>query len=212
MKLKKILLTLMVILAVGATASAAPIRFGVKAGLNVNKLKFNKDIAKADNSCGWTAGVMAEFTVPIIGIGMDASVMYSRMNNNSDAQYTSSTSVANNDLYGKNFIQIPVNVKYKLSLPVISNYIVPYLYTGPNFGLRMGKSFEDAAQNLKSKTFQLAWNVGLGVELIKHLQISASYGFGINNIVNKLNVDLPINVDNSKAKNNYWTVTAGWMF
>ena len=55
----------------------------------------------------------------------------------------------------------------------------------------------------------MAWNVGLGFELVKHLQIGASYGFGINNIVDKVS---DINTVDIKAKNNYWTVSAAYLF
>ncbi|MDE6271551.1 MAG: PorT family protein [Muribaculaceae bacterium] len=224
--IKKILIALCVILASAGIAQAKPIAFGVKAGLNVNSIKFNKDIkdlVSSDNSCGWTAGVMADFTVPIIGIGCDVSLMYSRMNNSSNVEYnrpiipgdvvSGSTVVANYDndnLYGKNFLEIPINLKYKLTLPVISNYLKPYVFTGPNFAFRLDKSVSNSLQNIKSRTCQVAWNVGLGIELVNHVQIGASYAFGINNVVEKITNE--INVADIKAKNNYWTVSAAYLF
>lgn len=225
--LKKILATLFVVLVAAGVAEAKPISFGIKAGLNVNSLKFNKDLASSENSCGWTAGVMADFTVPIIGIGCDVSLMYARMNNSSDVEYNviannpgstglpsqstlGNPNVNSNSLYGQNFLEIPINLKYKLSLPIISNYLKPYVFTGPNLAFRLGKSLKDDVQNLKSRTCQVAWNVGLGVELMNHVQIGASYGFGINNVVEKITDE--INTADFKAKNNYWTVTAAYLF
>jgi hypothetical protein len=57
----------------------------------------------------------------------------------------------------------------------------------------------------------VAWNVGLGVELFSHLQVGASYGFGINNVINKYEV-LGINAEPIKANNNYWTISAAYLF
>lgn len=72
-------IVLMLLLAVAfALPADAQIRFGVKAGLAINDLKFNKELVNSSNRKGFTGGVMAEFTVPVIGLGMDASLMYAR--------------------------------------------------------------------------------------------------------------------------------------
>ena len=217
---KVALLIAVAILSFGAV-QAKPINFGIKAGLNVNKLHFNKDFKhdfNKSNSCGWTAGVMAEFTVPVIGIGMDAAIMYSRMNNGNDVNYTVADpgSVAQEEsvnLYGKNFIDIPINIKYKFTIPVIASVLKPYVFTGPDFAFRMDKNVTDAYAKLKSRTFQMAWNVGLGLEFINHLQIGASYGFGCNKIVETLHIDeaTHVNMDDN-VKNNYWTVSVAYLF
>lgn len=205
---KKIVLTLLVALC-GVCVSQAQFRFGVKAGLNLNSINFNDAVANFDhdNQCGYTAGVMGEFVVPIIGLGFDVSAMYTRMNS-SPVYHDEAENVNEKGNFGKNFIEIPINVKYKFSLPVVGSYLAPYLYTGPAFAFKLGKSTWD---DIKSKTCQTAWNIGIGVELINHLQIQGSYGFGMNNIVKFTGYDglTPIEV---KAKNNYWTVTAAWLF
>ncbi|MDE6792832.1 MAG: PorT family protein, partial [Muribaculaceae bacterium] len=185
----------------------AQFRFGIKAGLNLNSINL-KD-AKAnldhDNQCGFTAGVMGEFTVPIIGLGFDVSAMYTRMG----SEPTINNEKAN---LSKNFIEIPVNVKYKFSLPVVGSFMAPYLYTGPSFAFQLGKH---TWQDIQSKTCQTAWNIGIGLEFVKHLQIQGSYGFGMNKaftFAEKLGVNPNINPVVVKANNNYWTVTAAWLF
>lgn len=231
--LKKIALATILLAGTAGYAQAGNFSFGIKAGLNVNKLKFDKDLASASNSCGWTAGVMADFTVPIIGIGADVSVMYSRMNNDSGvttngsgaglqpaapptlSQTVMTAPVTENDIYGKNFIEIPVNIKYKFNIPVVASVFKPYVFTGPQFGLRLDKEFKDVVKNIESRTFQMNWNVGLGVELINHLQVSASYGIGCNSVVKNITENvtgLDVTGDPAKVKNNYWTVTAAWLF
>lgn len=226
LNINKFALAALLVAGSAGLAQAGQFSFGVKAGLNVNKLKFNEDIASASNSCGWTAGVMADFTVPIIGIGADVSLMYSRMNNASDVNYSGvqplppvldGTTVATptDNVYGKNFLEIPVNIKYKFTIPVVASIIKPYVFTGPQFGLRLDKGVKDALHNIESRTFQMNWNIGLGVELIGHLQVGASYGIGCNSVVKSLVTSTTgINASDEpyKVKNNYWTVTAAWLF
>ncbi len=200
---KKIILTLIVALC-GMGVANAQFRFGVKAGLNMNSLHLNslEDNFNKDNHCGYTLGVMTEFQVPIIGLAFDLSAMYTRMNSDLDAKAPEEENVS----YNKNFLEIPLNLKYKIGLPIVGSIITPYVFTGPSFAIKLDKNSIDA---IKTKTCQVAWNVGLGVELIKHLQISGSYGFGMNNVAKFTGL---VNTETVKVKNNYWTVTAAWLF
>lgn len=210
-QMKKISILLLVAV-LGAFGAQAQIRFGIKAGANFNKIHFSdvESSLQPDNSCGWNAGVMTEFTVPIVGLCFDASLLYSRMNNAISSDFNKEVADAlDSDMsYGKNFLEIPINIKYKFGIPVIGSIIKPFIYTGPSFAFKLDKSIMD-------KTFQCAWNIGIGVELIKHLQISGSYGFGINNVAKEVmkNADPDFgNIEKIKAKNNYWTVSAAWLF
>lgn len=212
MKVTKRILIMMMALVMTVGVANAQFRFGIKAGANFNKIHFSglDENLDPDNSCGWNAGVMTEFTVPIIGLCFDASLMYSRMNNNASDYKGSVKDILDADKeYGKNFLEIPINIKYKFTIPVVASIIKPYIFTGPNFAFKLDKSLMD-------KTFQCAWNVGLGVELIRHLQISGSYGFGINNVAKGVfktaDPSFSGNIEQLKAKNNYWTVSAAWLF
>lgn len=200
---KKIFLSLLIaVMSIGV--ADAQFRFGVKAGLNLNNINV-KDVKAnldKDNGCGWTAGVMTEFQVPLIGLCFDLSLMYTRMN--ADVMGVNDSNEVFDVNNNKNFLQIPLNIKYKLNLPTVSHIVAPYIFTGPDFAFKLDKNTLD---NLKTKTCQVAWNVGLGVELVKHLQVGASYGFGINNIAKKY-----VNAENINLKNNYWTITAAYLF
>lgn len=200
---KKIILSLIVALC-GIGVSDAQIRFGVKAGLNMNSLHLNnlESTFDKDNQCGYTLGVMTEVQVPVIGLAFDLSAMYTRMSSDIDAKEgTTYKDVSKN----KNFLEIPLNLKYKIGLPIVGNVLTPYVLTGPSFAVKLDKNSVDA---IKTKTCQVAWNVGLGVEIVSHLQISGSYGFGMNNVAKIAGV----NTETVKVKNNYWTVTAAWLF
>ena len=199
-------LIIVAMMAVFACGQAnAEFRFGIKAGLNVNKLHLSdyKAILNSDNQCGFTAGVMTEFTVPVVGIGFDLSLMYTHMNNEIKEGI-------NEGAVGKNFLEIPLNLKYKFNIPVINSIIRPMVYTGPTMALKLDKS---TFEGISTKTVQMGWNIGLGLEFFKHLQVSGGYTFGMNNVAKKIPVlDNNLNIGDIKVKNNYWTVTAAYLF
>lgn len=200
MKRIRKVLCLMAAMLVCCFGAQAQFRVGVRAGLNVNKLHID-DLSSnfdTDNRCGFTAGVMTEFTIPIVGICFDASLMYARMN----SQLVSDIDdIKLQDNTSKDFLQIPINIKYKIGIPGISKIITPYIYTGPDFTFRLGNS--DCF-----KSFQAAWNLGVGLELLHHLQVGAGYSWGINNIAKKISDK----VTDFKTHNNYWTITAAYLF
>lgn len=201
MKSYKKLILMLLVAVCGIGAANAQLRFGVKAGLNLNSIHLDNAGANFadDNNCGYTLGVMTEFEVPVIGLCFDVSAMYTRMN----ADLNEKQKEMN---IGKDFLEIPVNIKYKFGLPIVGSIIKPYLLTGPSFAIKLNKNSK-ANDALATKGVQTVWNVGLGVELLKHLQIQGSYGFGMNNIAKHW-----IDTADVKAKNNYWTVTAAYLF
>lgn len=209
---KKVILTLLVAI-LGIGAMNAQFRFGVKAGVNLNSLHISdlKRNFEKDNSCGFTGGVMGELQVPVIGLGFDLSLMYTRMN--SDFTSTSNNADGFEENISKNFLEIPLNVKYKIGLPIVDRILTPYIFTGPSFAFRLDKN---TLKNVMSQSkCQTAWNVGVGLELFHHLQVQGSYGFAMNStamgVINKV-VGSNVETETIKAKNNYWTITAAWLF
>ena len=184
----------------------AQFRFGVRAGLNVNSLHFNKEIFDENNRAGFTGGVMAEFTVPIIGVGADLGVMYVRRNSQFMQTLADKTTEVQN--LNSDYIEIPLNIKYKIGIPAISSILKPYIFTGPSFAFLTSKKHIE--NFVHDKTCDIAWNFGLGLQFFNHLQVSASYGIGLNKTVEFIgvtNATAPI-----EGKNNYWTITAAWLF
>ncbi len=203
---KKVILTLLIAI-LGMGAANAQLRFGVKAGLNLNSLHLSnvKDNLKDDNKCGFTAGFMTEFQIPVINLCFDLSAMYTHM--------SSDITEGKEDVgLAKNFIELPINIKYKIGLPLVSKIVTPFIFTGPSFAFRLDKNKKDVTKFIQTKGTQTVWNIGIGVELIRHLQIQGGYGFGINNIAKHVADANAINAKFSKLRNNYWTVTAAWLF
>lgn len=204
--MRKTLTALFVILvmAVASTTTAnAQFRFGVKVGMNVSSLHFNEDVFDSENRAGFTGGLMCEFTVPVIGLGFDLSAMYVRRN----TQFMEDNDIAKNN---RDYIEIPLNLKYKVNIPAVNHIIRPFLTTGPSVAFLTSRRHIN--EFLQNKTCDFAWNFGFGVELLSKLQVAASYGLGISKALETtgiVNEDNHINID---GKNRYWTVTAAYLF
>lgn len=196
MKSIKVILAVVAVLLGAATAQAGDIfKIGPRVGLTVNEMKFNKSTFDDSNRCGWTGGLMTEFRVPVIGIGADLSFMYVRRN---------SEVVKDRD-----YFEIPLNLRYNLSLPALGSIFTPYLAVGPSVSfLTSKKNIENAYHN---KAVDWALNFGLGFQLFKHLDISARYGLGLTKAFRTFGVvdGQPAGID---GKNRYWTISAAYLF
>lgn len=199
--IKAILLTLVMIISASAIPAQAQFKFGPKVGLTVNDFHFNKSVMDAENQTGWTAGLMTEFTVPVIGLGFDLSAMYVRRN--SEFMRENNLTKDNRD-----YIEIPLNLKYKFSLPLISKILVPYLGVGPSVSfLTSRRHIENAYKN---KSVDWAMNFGFGVQLLSHIDVNARYGLGMSKAV-KL-IDSGAGNGDIDGKNRYWTISVAYLF
>lgn len=162
------ILAVVALLAVSVAPASAQFRMGVRAGMNVNKMHFNKSVFDSDNSTGFTAGVIGELMVPMLPIGFDLSLMYAR--HAADVSYTVGQEVVNVTKKA-DYIDIPLHFKWRLGLPLIGKIINPYIFTGPQVSLLLGKRNFDG---FSLKRTEMAWNLGVGLQLVSHLQVSAN--------------------------------------
>lgn len=182
------------------TPARAQLDFGIVGGLNLNKVSFSSMPSfSSDNRCGWYIGPKVEFTLPIVGLGIDASVQYSQKRIN-----TSSTVDESSTTYKS--IEVPLNVRYGVGL---SSLAYVFLATGPQFGFNVGSStwaFANAG-TYDFKKSNVSWNIGIGAKLLSHLEIGAGYNFGISKLA-KLG---GISSDGS-IKNNSWQFQVAYFF
>ena len=175
-----ILLAVMVLIAVPAKSQ---IKFGIKGGLNISSVHFNKDLVGKDNVTGFNIGPMVEVMAPIMGVGVK------------------SEKDIKND-----YIDVPVNLKWKFGLPIIKGYLA----AGPYVGFRVGgdKLWDipgSVGDQLKAKSFNAGLNLGAGVELIKHLQVGFNYALGLTDDYSASKLEL-------NGKNRGWSITAAILF
>ena len=193
--MKKIISVFMVAVCLMMAAPVqAQLHFGVKGGLNLSKASFSKDALKGDNQTGWFIGLMAEFTLPIIGVGADIAALYSQTDLAAKGYDT--------DAKLKTF-EIPVNLKWSFGL---GSMFGAYIAAGPQFGFNIGnkKGFMDYELKKNNTTF----NVGAGVKLIRHIQIGVNYNFALSHTATIETT----NEEVIKIKNNTWQVSLAYLF
>lgn len=197
---KALLITLVMILGASAMPAQAQFKFGPRVGLTVNDLHFNKDVVNSDNQTGWTAGFTGEFTVPVIGISADLSAMYVRRN----SKFMENNASAKDN---RDYIEIPLNIKYKLGLPVISKFVVPYVGVGPSVSFLTSRRHIENA--FKNKSVDWALNFGFGVQLFSHVDLNARYGLGLTKAITTFSDAEKAGIE---GKNRYWTISLGYYF
>lgn len=195
------LLVVLVLAVAGTVTASAQFSIGPRIGLNVNKMHFNSSVLDTDNCAGFVGGVEMEFMLPVIGFGFDLSLLYVHQSSDSKVKELDEESFEKKD-----YIEIPLNLKYKISFPIISKFVKPYFFTGPSIAfLTSRKAISEAYHN---KKVDYSWNLGFGVEVLNHLQVSAHYGIGLNNTLEKLDV----NAEKIDCKSRSWTITAAYLF
>lgn len=215
MKINRILSAMVIALAIfgiSGKAHAAGFQFGVKGGVTVNDFKFNESMFNSDNRCGYTFGLMTKFTVPVINIGFDASVMYTHRSAMIQDIITvdalGNQTLAPGYKLNSNYIEIPVNFRWDIGLPVIGNIVTPFLTTGPDFSFLLSK--QNAENAWERHKFDFAWNFGFGLMFVNKVQLHASYGLGLNNAASSEEALYGSNLGD--AKNRFWTITAAYLF
>ncbi len=181
--------------------AAAQFHWGPKVGVAINSLHFSADDLDSDNRAGFTGGLMCEFTAPVLGIGFDASVMYVRRDLKAE-KADGSDLVRHRD-----YIEIPVNFKYKIGIPAIGKILTPFVTTGPSVSFLTSRKSINAA--LKNKEVDAAWNFGFGVQLFNKVQVAASYGLGLSKSITEKAGFEQVDID---GKTRCWTVTAAYIF
>lgn len=168
-------------------------------------LSVDNDLYSAKNGTGFTAGLTVEVMLPVAGLGFDGSIMYGRY----AAEFGFDGVYADID---RDYVDIPVNLKWKIGVPAIGRIMSPYIFTGPSLSFLCSKKYM-CNDVIKCSATRAYWNMGAGVELFKMVQVGFTYGIALNktfeNIVDKYDgVRLPI----FKGKENYWTITAAYLF
>lgn len=196
--MKKIFGALMIAVCIGmAMPAQAQIHFGVKGGLNLSKASFSNvgDNFKKDNFTGFFIGPMAEFNIPIVGLGVDAALLF--------AQRGIKVSEGNEDYTVKqNGIDIPVNLKYTIGLGSLAGI---YFAAGPDFYFDFAGNKTIEGVKTDKKKAEVGINVGAGVKLLNHLQVGANYNIPLGDTAKLEGID-------GSYKTKTWQVSVAYIF
>ena len=218
--MKKFISTLLVAACLFAAIPAqAQIRWGLKGGVNLTKPKLSGfgDNFKSDNTTGFFVGPMVEFTLPIVGLGVDGALLYSQRK----AKIIETTTDMS-DVLKQHSLEIPVNFKYSMGLGDLAGV---FIAVGPSFGFNLKnddfKSFmrvatgpETAQEALKNdfKKANVSLNFGIGLKLINHIQLGVNYNLLLTE---SAKVDKTIDaaqLSDGKFKNNTWQISLAYLF
>lgn len=171
--MKRILTFIAVALALLTTVPAqAQLKFGLKGGVNVTNMSFSSDVLDASNRAGFFVGPTVKFTLPIVGLGIDASALYDQREGKVKLAYKD---VESENTVKQQQVVVPINLRYGVGLGSMASV---FFFAGPQFGFNVGDKtqtlYEQVADwRLKSSNFSV--NVGAGLMLLNHLQLSANY-------------------------------------
>ena len=199
--------TLVVLLATMTVAAQAQVKFGVKGGLNLTNMKFDNSIVDKSNQTGFFIGPTINFTLPVVGLGIDASALYDQR---------SAKIEGSDDKLKQQSIQIPINLRYGFGL---GNTASLYFFAGPQFGFNIGDKTTNLLNNAlewRLKDSNLSANLGVGLMLLNHLQVSANYNValgttGETNVVNST-LSTAGNILTGKTKANAWQLSVAYFF
>lgn len=189
-----------------AVPSQAQIKFGVKGGLNVTKMSVSSAVYSADNNNGFFIGPTVKFTLPLVGLGIDAAALYDQRKG-SLVRYDNKAE----DVKFKS-INVPVNLRWNIGLGSLAGV---YLAAGPQFGFALG-DFGDAWKNdsYKKENMNVSINLGAGLSLFKHLELGFTYniqtkdGYSIAEDYAGGNLGREI----TDIKTNAWQISAAYYF
>lgn len=162
------LVALLATMMAGTTANAQSLKFGVKGGLNVSSLSLSKDLYGSDNRTGFYVGPTMKLGLPL-GFGLDLSALYDQRSVDVVADDAENPTV---NTFRQKQLSVPLNLRWGIGLGSLANVFV---FAGPQVGFNLDKNVMKSMQSIKFKNSDFSVNVGLGLLLLKHLQVSANY-------------------------------------
>ena len=211
--MKKFLTFLLV--AIATTTASAQFNFGIKAGVNLaEKPTLNVEELKSNlkGNTGWFVGPTAKFIIPVIGLGIEANALYSQTK--VDVDYESVLTQS---------IEVPVYLRYEITLPVVNKFLEPFIAVGPQFGWNIGnktvtlENLDLVAGELVTREYNInesniSLNLGLGFILFDHVQIHGNYNLALKNTASIKSIRGLAEEFTSDVKTNVWQVSLAYIF
>lgn len=217
--MKKIFGIALMLILLSAPATAQ-IRLGVKAGMNIQEnpkdLNLEEIGTRIKNKVGWFLGPTANFSLPIVGLGVDASILYSQ----------ASTGI-NDETINRHCIDLPVYLRYDLSLPVGERIVRPYIAAGPQFSVSIGDRDFHAdlisaingvipdEYSLNNCNLNVNLGIAVGAVLLDHIQLQANCNIPLastNDGCEECGRIMPSIKEILKSETNTWQISVAYIF
>lgn len=202
--MKKIMILLVAMVAV-ATTSQAQVKFGLKGGLNLTTMTFSESGAKdaVKNNAGFFVGPTVKFTLPVVGLSLDAAALYDQR----QAELK-----GNGEKLKSQSLQVPINVRYGVGLSSVVNL---FAFAGPQFGFNLGNKSKELIKDATEwtlKSSNVSANVGLGATVLNHLQLTVNYNIQLGKTGELTVKDGAAWKTLTGGKANAWQVSAAYFF
>jgi hypothetical protein len=195
--------TVMLMAVALAMPSNAQIKFGVQAGLNLSNVSVSDIKGSVDSRAGFFIGPTVKFTLPIVGLGVDASALYDQREGKAGDETIKAQS-----------IQIPINLRYGFGLGSLAEI---FAFAGPQFGFNVGsnQTLRDVAGEATKwtlKSSNLSANVGIGATVLGHLQAKFNYNFALGKTGEVEVWNSAKSIVEGSAKMNCWQISLAYLF
>ena len=190
-----------------AMPSKAQFSWGIQAGLNMSNISV-KDAADnvgtaVKSRTGFFVGPTVKFTLPLVGLGIDASALYDQREGKAGDETIKSQS-----------IQIPINVRYGFGLGSVAEV---FAFAGPQFGFKLSGDKDFGAAEWTLKSSNLSANIGIGATVLSKLQAKLNYNIALGKTgeVDATVAGVTKEISSAKfnaAKFNAWQVSLAWFF
>ncbi|MCE5321501.1 MAG: PorT family protein [Bacteroidales bacterium] len=195
------------------SASFGQTKFGVKAGLNFNKLTDVTQGGSTDeiwnSQTGYHVGLAVQFKVPFLGLAVQPELLYNTVKS---SPTTPTLLQINNPLYNggvisqpvalatnevqMDYIMLPVNLQFGIDLVLLRPFVVvsPYIQYAIQSGARLESQPIDDINR-----FDYGLGLGVGLDLWK-LQIMGKYNWGLGKLKSANNTTWNEKYENAKLQ------------
>ncbi len=200
-----------------AQSANAQVKFGLKGGVNLTNISVSDGDALKDNiknQTGFFIGPTAVVTLPVVGLGLDASLLYDqRTAKIKGGIYDTGNNLLDEDKVKMQQVVIPINVRYGVGLGTLAS---GFIFAGPQFGFNVGDKKTEVIKNIfewEREAVNFSLNFGVGVMALNHLQVTANYNLALGK-QNELGLNSATwtNLTRPKVKANAWQIGVAYLF
>ena len=191
------------------TCEAQNVRFGFKGGLELTNMDFSSSALRDNNRTGFYIGPVLGITLPVVGLGIDVSLLYNQR----------SVKVDEESLTQKSML-VPANLRYGFG---IGDELGIFLSGGPQLSFNIGDDiyyWKDALHNNHQYSLQntmLSFNIGAGLHIGSHLEGGIYYNIPMGKTADftwdQLGSELKdTSWNRAKSRTNAWHVAVAYYF
>lgn len=165
---------LLLLLAAFSFTLFSQVRIGVRGGVNVTGISFDKGEFSDKCVTGYHIGPAVNLSFSD-NFSVETALLYSQKG----IKFKDDEGTASNK---NGYVDVPLDLKFAVG---VSDIIKPFLKTGPYLSFRVSgdEDFNAKTEGIqsqwKSKTFGAGWSFGAGVELLGFLHTAVVYDLGL---------------------------------